>query len=750
MSMPDGNEAVDLSSCDREPIHIPGRIQPHGVLVALAEPDLHILQISANIQDHIGQEPASLLGQPLERLVPAQYAAYVRNTIALENIDDNPLYIWTAELNGSAQRYDGLIHRHQGVLILELEPMLPGAGGPPDFYRMVRNVVGRLQQTKGFQNFCDMVAREVQGLTGFDRVMVYRFDEDGHGTVIAEAVTAGHESFLGLHYPASDIPKQARALYLRNWLRLIPDIHYTPADIVPTLTPGVGAPLDLSYAVLRSVSPIHVEYLSNMGVGASMSISLVRDGALWGLIACHHYAAKFIPFELRAACEFLAQAVSLQLGAKEDSDFHTYELQLKDIGAQLIQQMAQADNWRAGLMRGTTTLLNLFDAGGVALYFSGEPETLGDTPVEADIQTLLGWLTTNTDDVYATNNLAHDLPALAHCAAVASGVLAVPIMREFGEYLLWFRPEVLQTVNWAGAPEKAVTLSDDGVRLSPRKSFALWQQTLALQALPWQAAEIAAATRLRNALRGVILKRAADMAVLNEALQRSNVELDAFAYIASHDLKEPLRGMHNYAHFLLEDYQDKLDAEGKNKLDTLVRLTQRMDALLDSLLQYSRVGRVDLDLQAVNLNILLDEVVEALHLSLEGVDMRVPRPLPTVKGDSVRLAEVLQNLISNAAKYNDKSEKWIEVGYQSPDEQAGSARERQYVMYVRDNGIGIRDKYFEPIFRIFRRLHARDRFGGGTGAGLTIAKKIVERHGGAIWLESTPELGTTFFFSIPE
>ncbi|KPV53729.1 cyanobacterial phytochrome A, partial [Kouleothrix aurantiaca] len=352
--------------------------------------------------------------------------------------------------------------------------------------------------------------------------------------------------------------------------------------------------------------------------------------------------------------------------------------------------------------------------------------------------------------VYATTTLAHELPALAHCAAVASGVLAVPIAHEFGEYLLWFRPEVLQTVNWAGAPEKAVTLSDDGVRLSPRKSFALWQQTLAQHALPWQPVEIAAAMRLSNTLRGVILKRAADLAVLNEALQRSNVELDAFAYIASHDLKEPLRGMHNYAHFLLEDYHDKLDEEGKNKLDTLVRLTQRMDALLDSLLQYSRVGRVDLTLQTVNFNVLLADVAEALHLRLEGVELRVPRPLPTVNGDPVRLAEVLQNLIGNAAKYNDKPEKWIEVGYQSPDEQSSTARERHYIIYVRDNGIGIREKHFEPIFRIFRRLHARDRFGGGTGTGLTIAKKIVERHGGTIWLESTPNIGTTFFFSIPE
>ena len=750
MELLDVNEPVDLTNCDREPIHIPGRIQPHGLLAALAEPSLQIVQISANTTDLLGVEPASLLGQPLDALVSAQHVAYLRTTLTLEQIDDNPLYVWTAELQGAAGRFDGLIHRHQGVLILELEPVRPGAGGPPDFYRMVRGVISRLQQADGFQQFCDGVAREVQALTGFDRVMVYRFDEDGHGKVIAEAVVEGHESFLGLHYPASDIPKQARALYLRNWLRLIPDIAYTPADIVPTLTPGTDAPLDLSYSVLRSVSPIHIEYLANMGVGASMSISLVRDGALWGLIACHHYGPKFVPFELRAACEFLAQAVSLQLGAKEDGEFHGYELRLKDIGAQLVEQMAQAASWPIGLMRGNVSLLNLINADGAVLTFAGELQTIGTVPAEDDIRTLIAWLGTHADDTYATNTLPADLPALAHCAAVASGVLAVPIARESGEYLLWFRAEVLQTVNWAGAPDKAVTISEDGMRISPRKSFALWQQTLAQHALPWLPAEIAAATRLRNTLRGVILKRAADLAVLNEALQRSNVELDAFAYIASHDLKEPLRGLHNYAHFLLEDYHDKLDDEGKNKLETLVRLTQRMDALLDSLLHYSRVGRVDLVLRPVSLDALLADVRDSLRLRMEGVEVRVPRPLPTINGDAVRLTEVLQNLLSNAAKYNDKAEKWIEVGYQSPDEQNPPPRQGQYVFYIRDNGIGIREKHLEPIFRIFRRLHARDQFGGGTGAGLTIAKKIVERHGGAIWVESEPNVGTTFYFSLPE
>lgn len=752
MTTPKAADPVDLTNCDREPIHIPGRIQPHGILVALAEPDLRIVQISDNTGPQIGRAPQSLLDQPLDALLSAEYVAYLRATLEHEDIEQNPLYVWTAQIQGSAQPFDGLIHRYNGMLLLELEPARPPETPGLDFYRLVKSAIGRIQRTTDFQDFCDATAQEVRALNGFDRVMIYRFDADGHGEVIAEAAAEGLESFLGLHYPASDIPRQARALYLRNWLRLIPDIGYTPADIIPTLTPGTAAPLDLSYAVLRSVSPIHVEYLSNMGVSASMSISLVKDGRLWGLIACHHYSPKYIPFELRAASEFLGQAASLQLTAKENAEYHEYEVRLKDAGSQLVQQMAQAETWSDGLMSGAVRMLDLIDSNGAALRVDERIQTLGATPSEQDLQTLIGWLAAKAGDVFATASLASECPELAHCKDVASGVLAAPISPELGEYLLWFRPEALQTVNWAGDPAKLATVGEDGGRLSPRKSFDLWQQHVALHALPWKEVEIEAATRLRNTIRGVVLRRAADLARLNAALARSNTELDAFAYIASHDLKEPLRGMHNYAHFLLEDYHDQLDDDGKAKLETLVRLTERMDALLDSLLQYSRVGRVELLLKRADLNSVLHDVLDMLSVRLEGVEVRIPRPLPTIRCDPLRVGEVLQNLISNAAKYNTRPDKWIEIGYQSPDEQppAYTRRERQYIFYVRDNGIGIRAKHFDTIFRIFKRLHAADRFGGGTGVGLTIAKKIVERHGGEIWLESTPDIGTTFFFSVLE
>ncbi len=239
----------------------------------------------------------------------------------------------------------------------------------------------------------------------------------------------------------------------------------------------------------------------------------------------------------------------------------------------------------------------------------------------------------------------------------------------------------------------------------------------------------------------------------NAELLVSNQELDEFAYIVSHDLKEPLRGIHNYSSFLLEDYSDRLDEEGRNKLETLGRLTKRMEELIEAVLHYSRVGRLELERRPVDLNRVLAEVLESLQVSLDerGVEVRIPWPLPEIRCDPARVSEIFRNLISNASKYNDKPEKWVEIGYLEPHSQVGSVRVARWpVFFVRDNGIGIRDNHLKSIYRIFKRLHGRDRFGGGTGIGLTIVKKLVERHGGKIWAESIYGQGTTFYFVLPE
>jgi light-regulated signal transduction histidine kinase (bacteriophytochrome) len=486
-----------------------------------------------------------------------------------------------------------------------------------------------------------------------------------------------------------------------------------------------------------------------MGVRASMSISLIKDDQLWGLIACHHDTGPHhLPYDVRAACEFLGHMVSLQIDDKETADDAAYTIALQSVQAELVQQMSLANDVVMGLTHFEPNLLKFIEAGGVAVCLEGQCVLLGATPPEPVIWQLTNWLAQQVaDTMFWTDSLPKQYPEMVPFKAMASGLLAMRLARARANYILWFRPEVIQTVSWGGDPEKPVMISAGSARLSPRISFEVWKETVTQTSLPWRPCEVTAARDLRRAIIDLVFYKVEELARLNEELTRSNVELDSFAYVASHDLKEPLRGLHNYANFLIEDYGSQLDADGKDKLETLVRLTQRMETLIDSLLHYSRVGRAELTWVEVDLNAELADVVSLLgpRLRESQVELRIARTLPRVRADQARVREVFSNLITNAIKYNDRPRKWVEVGYTVAQSDEGA---EPYVFYVRDNGIGVPEEHQETIFRIFKRLHGRDEYGGGVGAGLAIAKKIVERHGGAIWLISQPGEGATFWFTL--
>ncbi|MHA0043864.1 ATP-binding protein [Deinococcus sp. PEB2-63] len=746
---------VDLTNCDREPIHVPGAVQPHGALVALRGD--RIVQFSANVPDLLGTPAGDLLGATLDTLLEPDLAAQVNGALASGELDRNPLFLLTAPVRDRGP-FDLTAHRLDDLTVLEFEP-LPGALVHADAYTLVRGTLARMNAAPDLARFVEVAAQEIQALTGFDRVMVYQFADDGTGTVIAERCAPGMTPYLGLRYPASDIPKQARALYVLNMLRIITDVNYDPAPMLAQ--PGEAA-LDMSYCVLRSVSPIHLEYLRNMGVGASMSISLLRGPELWGLIACHHNTPRALSPNVRAACELIGQVASVQLSAWQEKQDQSYQLHLKAAQSQLMERLAHTPDLLEALVGQDSRLLDFVDAGGAAVCLDGQVIRLGRTPDPEQLRALQDWLRTQPDsEVLHTRSLGELFPAASAYAESASGLLAVQLSRLRGDHVMWFRPEELQTVAWGGDPNKPAEVAQDGsARLSPRRSFEAWQQTVRGRSAPWLTEEIEAARPLRRALLSLVLRRAEELRDLNEGLmrsnqelERSNADLDAFAYIASHDLKEPLRGLHNYSVFLLEAYAQQLDEDGVAKLNTLVRLTQRMDDLIDSLLLYSRVGRVDLNVRDTDLNDVLADVLDILSARFEQAGAEVTRgALPTLPVDRVRVGEVLNNLVSNAVKYNDKPPR-IEVGALPPGERGDlivpeGVPDQAWVLFVRDNGIGIRDRHFENIFRIFKRLHGRDQYGGGTGAGLTIVKKIIERHGGQIWPVSAVGEGTTFYFTL--
>lgn len=732
---------VDLSNCAREPIHIPGRVQPHGVLFALREPDLVVVQVSANVADHTGLAADELLGAAIDGMLERDAGACRRWLLGPDVRDASPV-----SLRIGGRTFDGIAHRHDGVLILEIENGRDADDGHPTDYRPVRLAMGRLQSAPTIAEFCRVAAAEMLALTGFDRVTVYRFDDEWNGQVVGESKRDDLSPLLGLHFPASDIPEQARRLYHLNPIRLIADADAAPAPLAPEPNPLTGRPLDLSFAVLRSVSPVHIQYLKNMGVRASMSVSLMREGRLWGLLSCLHYQGpRYVPPEVRDACEFLGQVVSAQLAVKEDAEGNEYRARLQAVRERLLQRMSAEGDLARGLPG--EDLLALTGATGAAIVHGGSCTLTGVTPTEDQVKRLVAWLRVHADgDAFHTDSLARLYPEAAEFKDVACGLVAISTTKAQGHYVLWFRPEVIQAVDWGGDPRKPVEGEGASGLLSPRRSFELWREVVSLKCLPWKPWEVDAARMLRDAIIAVVVRRAEELTRLNAELERSNADLDSFAFITSHDLKEPLRGIHNYATFVMEDYADKLDAEGRDKLQTLVRLSIRLEDIVESLLQYSRLGRSDLEVEVTDLNAVVSGVLDLHRLTLgrERVEVRIPRPLPVLPCDRAMVERIYTNLITNAIKYNDKPDRWVEIGYREPVD--GS--DPRPVLYVRDNGIGIPERHQHAIFRMFKRLHGRDKFGGGTGAGLAFAKKIVERHGGSIWVESAPTEGATFYFTL--
>ena len=736
------NETLDLSNCDRDPIDISGSLQSHGVLLVLQAPSLEIVQVSNNIQELIGRQPQELLGKPLsELLATKKQIEKIRQSLAEDFESMNPLDL-SIKRRQKLIYFDGIVHWRDSVIILELEPKKAKRKTDFfDFYRRVRGTITKIQKAPTLLEMCQIVVKEVRRITGFDRVMIYRFDEEEVGSVIAED-TDQETSYLHLHYPSTDIPQETRQLYTLNWLRLISDASYQPLTLIPANNPLTNRPLDLSLSVLRGVSPCHLEYMQNMGVVASMCISLLRDGKLWGLIVCHHASPKYIPYDIRTACEFIGQVMSVELADKEAIEDIDYKMQLKSLQTQFIDALSQAEYFLDGIAQLDSKLLSLVNATGAVVCSGNRYIQVGETPSEEEVYTLLDWIKPRLHrSLLQTRSLSRDYPAAESYRAIASGVLALEISQVHHSYILWFRPEVIQTVNWGGDPNE----SDGNERRSPRKSFELWQEEVRGCSLPWKPCEVEAIAELRSLIVGIILQQADQLASINLELQRSNEELDSFAYIASHDLKEPLRGIHNYAHFLMEDYGEALSEDGVAKLQTLVRLTQRMEELIDSLLYFSRLGRAQLNWQMVNLDKLVQQVIATLTIARpeSQIEFSIPQPLPNLECDGAQVNELFTNLISNAIKYNDKGQKSVEIGFL-----AEKGDNSHYTFYVRDNGIGISQEYFEKIFQIFRRLHGRDEFSGGTGAGLTIARKIVERHGGKIWVESIPSQGSTFYFTL--
>lgn len=753
---------LSLTNCASEPVQTPGCIQSHGALLVLRLVDLTILQVSENTAQYLGLKPENLLGQNVSSVIGANGVARLRDMLQHEQLKSSSLYAFTMPVLAGVTTLDVCVHTTEGLVVVEFEPT--GRTVEPkknDIFPQVKAAISRMQTAGNLRDFCQNVASEVRSITGLDRVMVYRFHADQHGEVFAEKKRDDLPAWLGLHYPESDIPQPTRDIFKHIWIRPLPNAAGPLVEIVPLANPDTGRPLNMTHCALRGASIMYTEYLANMGVAATLTMPILVDGELWGLIACHHHKATHFSYQVRSACELLAQVASLQLKSAEHNEQLNYRLQLDEVHQQLVRKAASEGDLMA-LSDSEPSLLDAMDAEGAALYHRDRWWCAGRTPTELQLDALAAWLGQRPEfdasarPVFVTDTLSSLYPAGADIASVASGVLAVRVSRLRKDLILWFRPETIQTVRWAGNPQdKPLVPGPHGQRLSPRGSFELFIESVKQRSLPWSPMEVESALRLQLLIMEIVVGRAERLAQVNLDLTRSNEELDAFAYVASHDLKEPLRGIHRYAHLLLDSSLVD-ETENRKRVESLMHLTERMDSLLDSLLHFSRVGRTNLEFQAVNLNEVVAEALEMIGVrrSDNSCVVDLPRPLPTVLCDRVRVREIFSNLLSNAMKYTEQIFPSIEIGYLTPQEwlalqPAKFQEQRDTVFYVRDDGIGIAPQHFDQVFRMFKRLHGRDEFGGGVGAGLTIVEKLVQRHGGSVWVDSKKGAGSTFYFTLP-
>ncbi|OCQ99334.1 cyanobacterial phytochrome A [Nostoc sp. MBR 210] len=731
------------------PIHLSGSIQPHGLLLAV-NAELEIWQVSNNTATYLDKQPQDLLGQPLSCLLATPQVTAIKQCLE-KKIGTFTILKIPITTDNQARYFDGIAHRTTNAVILELEPKNSDENiSFLGFHTLVSEAIAHLQHTSNLAEFLHLVAAEYSKITAFDRVMVYQFDEQGAGSVVAETKREDLSPYLGLHFPATDIPTPVRQLYTQCLQRFIPDFT---AQSVQLISQDPATPLDLTWSVLRSVDPCCTTYHQNMGVSAILVIALIKNQQLWGLISCHHQTPKYLTYEVRKICEFLGQIVSSELGHKVIHSELDYEVRLKSLQAEFIELISQADNFIDALVKPQPSLLALVSATGAAVCLDNEITLVGATPKIEQVQKLITWVDNQVSDrIFATNSLPKLYPEAIQFKNTASGLLLLRISQVQRYYILWFRPEVVQTINWAGNPNESIQTNTDGsITLCPRTSFENWQEIVQLTSLPWKQCEIDNALALKGAIVGIVLSKAEELAKINQELERSNRELASFAYAASHDLKEPLRGIYNFSTILIEDYADILDADGVDYLQTVLALSVRMETLINSLLHLSQLGQTELHLQLTDFNELLNQVIDVIQASRQEVQMNIhiPRPLPAVQCDPVLVHEVFTNLIINALKYNDKPEPFIEIGFITQQELHNFRNITSFpVFYVKDNGIGIQPHHYQTIFRLFKRLHSQEKYGGGTGAGLAISKKIVELHGGQIWVESSMSNGSTFYFTL--
>lgn len=752
---------VDLNSCDREPIHIIGHVQPYGALVAADRSTLLISHVSANIDSYTGVAAADLLGTSVSDL----FGHDAIEELLRRDLRPQPpmvLQPWFTNLtaaSGAPVRYECLPHFNDGTLIIEI---LQPDEGPADAWRregMRQRIISELMLPRTVDELGQLAADFVREVTGFDRVMIYRFAEDKHGQVIAESTTRP-DSFMDMHYPASDIPEPARQHFLLNLIRSISDIKARPVAVLAqggeVAGPSSASPLDLTYSKLRGVAPVHVEYLSNMGVGASMSISLVSNDRLWGLVACHHYGPLHLQSSCLRFCEMLGATVSALLQNLENTGL--LEVRIDAERAAHAMELAARDriDLHAVVEQQHMRLLALAGCGGLVLSVGGQTSRFGRLPRhDADWSVLQPLI---LDGLAAHDRLGDLVQLDREQVRLASGACMIELSEDGTDYLVLVREEHEHTIRWAGKPDKVETIGEDGVaRLSPRGSFAVWRQERQGSSKRFTESDrevLRIVRRTLFALNSLNRERAAVQAqkqaereqarlhlVLLDAARRSS--MGELAGALAHELNQPLAAVTNYVNACrqeLRNYGTDVPDGLSDMMERAVQESSRAASLVRRLRNLFATGELMRD--RIDLGSIIRQAVDVAKVSAGGkasatVSVAIDEDAQTVFVDNVQLGLVVLNLVRNSiAAMQGLNTRSIVIS-------ARRTSDALVEVSIHDTGPGIDPSLQEDLFEVFHSSTT-----GGLGIGLSLCRSIVEAHGGRIWF-SPVRSGADVRFTIP-
>lgn len=743
---------INLDNYEQFTVHTPGCIQPHGVLFVLETEELKILQVSDNTKQFLGIKAKSLLGKSLSSLISPKQIKYLLELVR----GNSPEFVTLLTFKNKKKKakFKGIIHRIQDSLVLELEPLkLFKNHDSIELYTLLKNAITKISIASSFEKLTDNITQEVRKITGFDRVLLYRFEMDGSGVVIAENKREDLESYLGLHYPSFDIPSSVRKFYRNNWLRLIPDVNYESIPIVPRQHPLKQEDLDLSFAVLRSVFPCHIQYLKNMGVQASMSISLMNEGNLWGLVACHHYSPRYVDYETRKVCEFLGQFISVELLYKQEQEFRKYRTQIQGIQSRIRQGLSRNPHLIGNVIKkNQSSLLNLVRAQGAVISLGEQINLIGETPDKGQIKDLIkNFLNQKQTDIFYTDCLPKEYSPAEEYKPLACGILAISIFLSSSTYhIFWLRPEQIHEVEWAGNPDEIIIADAEIPQLCPRNSFAMWKEIIKGKSLPWQPLEIEAAQELRDTLLLAALEFSQfSQSILAEKTRQAkaaNLAKSQFLAKMSHELRTPLNAILGFTQMMNRDHS--LSSDQQEYLGIINRSGEHLLSLINDVLEMSRIeaGQLNLHQSCFDLHALIQSIRELLTLKAasKGLELTIAQEpdLPQyLEGDEGKLRQIMVNLVGNAIKFTNVGKVLLHLSVFPKNPQSGTITLQ---LQVKDTGIGIATNELETIFEPFKQTENSLQSKEGTGLGLSISRQFARLIGGDITVESQLHHGSTF------